>query len=473
MFKPTEFINKKALIIGAGKSGISCANLLISKGFDVLLTEQKKLNKKSGIFKKLNRKVELETGGHSENIFSCGFAVKSPGIPNSNSVIKKLKKKNISVFSEIEIALAFIKGAKIFAVTGTNGKTTTVTLLNDIFRQALKKSKHKTWACGNLGTPVSLIANKVKPGDFLAMEISSYQLEDSSYIKPNVSSILNITPDHVKHHGSLKIYIRAKTKIFKFQNKNDFCILNYADKNKFSKSKTSTKKLFFSIAAKSKTNAYLKNETVYFKLVPPMAGSYNTLKFLYINLGNKKIKLRPPKLYGLHNIENSMTAALMAVAGGIKAKSVQKAFDNFKGVKHRIQPIRVLRGVKFINDSKATNINSVMAALKALAEPKKNILLILGGKDKGSSYKPLAPLIQKHIKCILTIGEAALKIEKELKNASTIISAKTMDTAIKTAFRKAEKNDIVLLSPACASFDQFKNFEDRGETFIKMVKKLK
>ncbi|MCK5357201.1 MAG: hypothetical protein KAJ48_02300, partial [Elusimicrobiales bacterium] len=180
-----------------------------------------------------------------------------------------------------------------------------------------------------------------------------------------------------------------------------------------------------------------------------------------------------PKLHGLHNIENSMTAALMAFAGGIKKQSVQKAFDNFKGVKHRIQPVRNLKGIKFINDSKATNINSVIAAIKALAGPDKNILLILGGKDKGSSYTPLTPLIRKHIKCVLTIGEAAKKIEKEFKNSIGIISAKTMTTAVKTAFKKAEKNDIVLLSPACASFDQFENFEARGDAFIKTVKKLK
>ncbi|MBU2529711.1 MAG: UDP-N-acetylmuramoyl-L-alanine--D-glutamate ligase, partial [Elusimicrobia bacterium] len=208
MFKPTEFTNKKALIIGAGKSGIACANLLISKGFDVLLTEQKKLNTKNGIFKKLNKKTVLETGGHSKNIFSCDFSVKSPGISNSSSIIKSLRKKSIPVFSETEIALAFIKKAKLFAVTGTNGKTTTVTLLNEIFREEFKKSSRKTWVCGNLGRPASLIANKVKPGDFLAMEISSYQLEDSSHIKPDVSCILNITPDHIDHHGSLNKYVQ-------------------------------------------------------------------------------------------------------------------------------------------------------------------------------------------------------------------------------------------------------------------------
>ncbi len=455
MFKPIEFKNKKALIIGAGKSGICCANLLISKGFDVLLTEQKKPRKNSELLKKLNKKVKIETGGHSKNIFSRDFAVKSPGIPNSSAVIKNLKKKSVPIFSEIEIALAFIKNAKIFAVTGTNGKTTTVTLLNEIFKEEFKKSARSTWACGNMGRPVSLIANKVRAGDFLAMEISSYQLEDSSYIKPNVSCALNITPDHIAHHGGFKKYIRAKTKIFKFQDKNDFCVLNRADKDKFAESKTFSKKLFFSLARKPKINAYLKNKTI------------------HLNFETEKIKLKPSKLYGLHNIENSMTAALMAVAGGVKARNIQKAFDNFKGVKHRIQPIKALKGIKFINDSKATNINSVMAALRALAEPDKNILLILGGKDKGSSYKPLAPLIRKHVKGILTIGEAARKIEKEFKSLTAVISAKTMNTAVKTAFKKAKKNDIVLLSPACASFDQFKNFEDRGDAFIKAVKKLR
>ena len=455
MFKPTDFKNGKALVIGAGKSGVYCANLLISKGFNVLLTEQKKLKLKSGILKKLNGKVELETGGHSKNILLCSFAVKSPGIPNSSEVIKNLKKKHIPVFSETEIALAFIKGVKLYAVTGTNGKTTTVTLLNEIFKEEFKNSIRSTWACGNLGKPLSLIARRVKPGDFLAMEISSYQLEDSSYIKPNVSCILNITPDHIKHHGSLNKYIQAKTKVFKLQDKKDSCIFNYADKNKFLKNKIKSEKLFFSFPKKPAISAYFENSAIYLKLK------------------NKKIKRRPPKLHGLHNIENSMTAALMALTGGVKKQSVQKAFDNFKGVKHRIQPVRNLKGIKFINDSKATNINSVIAAIKALAGPDKNILLILGGKDKGSSYTPLTPLIRKHIKCVLTIGEAAKKIEKEFKNSIGIISAKTMTTAVKTAFKKAEKNDIVLLSPACASFDQFENFEARGDAFIKTVKKLK
>ncbi|MEA3307759.1 MAG: Mur ligase family protein, partial [Elusimicrobiota bacterium] len=300
MFKLTEFKNKKALVIGAGKSGIYCANLLASKGFNVFLTEQKKLPKKSGLLKNLNKKIKLETGGHSKNIFLCAFAVKSPGISNSSEIIKNLKKKKIPIFSETEIALAFIKGAKVFAVTGTNGKTTTVTLLNKIFKEEFKQSNRSTWICGNLGKPVSLIADKVKPEDFLAMEISSYQLEDSSYIKPHVSSILNITPDHIKHHGSYNKYIKAKIKVFALQGKNEFCIFNYADKGKFKKSKTKSKKLFFSIIKKPGTNAYFENGII------------------HLNLKNKKIVFKPPQLYGLHNIENSMTAALMALAAGIK-----------------------------------------------------------------------------------------------------------------------------------------------------------
>ncbi|MDO8804374.1 MAG: UDP-N-acetylmuramoyl-L-alanine--D-glutamate ligase [Elusimicrobiota bacterium] len=454
MFIPENFKGRKALVIGAGKSGVACANLLAAKGFKVLLTDEKKAYDIKEKLKGLARSVEVETGGHGKKAFSCGFAVKSPGMPGSHPLIAALKKKNIPLFSEIEIALSFSAAGKLLAVTGTNGKTTTTVLLGEIMNAALRPGA-RALVCGNVGIPAAEAAPKARPRDAVVMEVSSYQLEDSLHIKPDAACVLNITPDHLDHHGSMAAYVKAKEKVFKFQGPSACCVFNYEDDycRRLAKGCPSKVLFFSSRRAGGKLSAWAAGRKLLFKT------------------GKETFTVKPPGLPGAHNLENAMCAGLMALHCGVKPAVIKKVFASFRGVEHRLEPAGKARGTLFINDSKATNVDSTLVALKALGR-KKNIWLILGGLDKGSPYAPLLPLVRKSVKAVLTIGAAAPKIEKELAGSCPIITSVTMERACRAILETAAPGDIALFSPACASFDQFRDFEDRGRKFKAFVKKL-
>jgi len=455
MFTPEKFKDKKALVIGAGRSGVACANLLAANGFEVLLTEEKKAGDVKERLKKLSRKVKAETGGHTRAVFSCGFAVKSPGMSHANSLIVSLKKKGVPVFSEIELALAFSRAKRLMAVTGTNGKTTTTVLLGEIMNAALRPGA-RALVCGNVGIPAAEVLQKARPRDVAVMEVSSYQLEDSSYIKPDAACLLNITPDHLDHHGSMAAYVKAKEKVFKFQEPPGCCVFNYEDAycRRLAESCPSQVRFFSSARAEGRLHAW------------EAAGK------LCFRHDGRIIRMTPPALPGAHNLENAMCAALMALHQGVKPAVIQKVFASFKGVEHRIEPAGKVKGIAFVNDSKATNVDSTLVALKALGK-EKNIWLILGGLDKGNPYAPLIPFLKKSVKAVLTIGAAAEKIERELAGAVPLITALTMENAAREILALAAPGEIALFSPACASFDQFKDFEDRGRKFKAFVKKLK
>ena len=455
MFIPDNFKNKAALIIGAGKSGVACANLLAAKGFKVLLTEEKKAEAVRERLKGLARSVEVETGGHGKKAFNCGFAVKSPGLSHASPLVAALKKKEIPVFSEIEIALAFSKAGKLLAVTGTNGKTTTTVLLGEIMNAALRPGA-RALVCGNVGIPAAEAAPKARPRDAVVMEVSSYQLEDSLHLKPDAACVLNITPDHLDHHGGMAAYVKAKEKVFKFQDASGCCVFNYEDAYCRRLAGTCpSKAIFFS---SKRTGGKLSAWTAGGKL--------------FLRTGKTAIAVKPPALPGAHNLENAMCAGLMALHCGVKPAVIKKVFAAFKGVEHRIEPAGTVRGISFINDSKATNVDSTLVALKALGRGK-NIWLILGGLDKGNPYSPLLPLLRKHVQAVLTIGAAAPKIEKELAGACPIITSCTMESACRSILELAAPGDLAVFSPACASFDQFRDFEDRGRKFKAFVKRSK
>lgn len=445
---------EKVLIIGAGKSGIACAKLLIKKGFDVFVSDRKE---REEISQKLPSKISLineKEVPKNADLFS--FAVKSPGIEESNIAISSLKKSGIPIRSELETALYFSKTSKVIMITGTNGKTTTTTICGEIMKRFMKKKKARAFVCGNIGYPVSLAVMNANEKDALVIEVSSYQLADSSSVKPIVSSILNITPDHIEHHGSMKAYIEAKKSIFLSQSKKDFCVLNYEDKilRKLSLSSPS-KVLFFS------SKNFIKKD-----------GAFLEDGKIAIRFNGKKFILNPPSIPGIHNMENAMAAALCAMACGADVQSVNEVFTSFKGIEHRIEFVRKVNGVSYYNDSKATNVDSTLIALKALGKTK-NIWLILGGRDKKAPYDPLFPLVEKYVKKILTVGEAASIIEKSFMNRAEIIGCKNIFNAIDTINKNAQSGDIALLSPACASYDQFSNFEERGEKFKNYVFKIK
>ncbi len=454
MFIPAELKGRRALVIGAGKSGVACANLLAANGFDVLLTEAKKAAEVKDRLKLLSRRVKVEAGGHTGAALACGFAVKSPGLSHANPLIRSLKKAGVPVFSEIETAMAFSRG-KLLAVTGTNGKTTTTVLLGELMKAALGRAG-RALVCGNVGIPAASAAARARAGDAVVMEVSSYQLEDSSHIKPDAACILNITPDHLDHHGSMAAYIAAKAKVFREQGPDGCCVLNYEDPacRRLARACPSRVLYFSSRRAGGRLSAWTAGGKLFFRR------------------GGGAFSVKPPALPGAHNLENAMCAGLMALHCGAKPAHLKKVFARFRGVEHRIEPAGSVRGVAFVNDSKATNVDSTLVALKALGG-KRNIWLILGGQGKGNPYAPLVPLIRKSVKGVLTIGADAPKIEAELAGVCPVVTAVTMETACREILQLADRGDIALFSPACASFDQFRDFEDRGRRFKAFVGKLK
>ncbi len=442
-------------MIGAGRSGAACANLLASKGFKVLLTEQKKAAELGGKLKGLSRSVEVETGGHGKGVFTCSFAVKSPGMAHSSPLIAALRNKKVPLFSEIEIALAFSKAGRLLAVTGTNGKTTTTMLLAEIMNAALRPGA-RALLCGNVGIPAAEAAPRARPRDAVVMEVSSYQLEDSSYIKPDAACVLNITPDHLDHHGGMTGYVEAKTKIFKFQDPGGCCVFNYEDPacRRLARACPSKAVFFSSKSSGGRLDAWAAGGKLFFRT------------------GKTAAAVKPPALPGAHNLENAMCAGLMALHCGVRPAVIKKVFASFRGVEHRLEPAGSVRGIGFINDSKATNVDSTLVALKAFGRAK-NVWLILGGQDKGTPYAPLIPFIRKTVKAVLTIGAAAGRIEKELAGTCPVLTSVTMEHACRSILELASPGDTALFSPACASFDQFRDFEDRGRRFKAFVKTLR
>ncbi|ACC99060.1 UDP-N-acetylmuramoylalanine/D-glutamate ligase [Elusimicrobium minutum Pei191] len=452
MFKSSKFKGKKACVLGMGKSGLAAARLLAENGFSVLISD----GGKREIPGNLHKNIEVETGGHTNKILDCGFIVKSPGISSNMPVLKKIKNKKIPIFSEIEISISFLpKGCRIFAVTGTNGKTTTTMLLSEILKQFIKNKEFNknVFTVGNIGCPLAEVMSEIKQHDLIVMEVSSYQLEDSSYFKPYAATILNITPDHIDHHGSFKKYLDAKSKIFKFQTQKDIAVINSADKNCLKAAKNIKSKLYgFATTPlqQIRSHVFYDGDELVFS-----AGE----------------RISPPKLPGIHNVENAMAASLLALAAGVDSQSIQQAFNKFKTVEHRIELLGIKKGISFINDSKATNIDSTIIALRSMPDGKKT-WLILGGQDKGSPYGVLLPLLETKCKKVLLVGQAAAKIKKDLPGYKYFNVCGTIDKAVEYAFNNAQKEDIILLSPACASFDQFNNFEERGKFFKQIYKSL-
>ena len=437
----------KIAVLGLGKSGIACANLAISKGYSVFASDSGKVRTHKQM--NLNKKVEVEFGKHSSKVLENDIIIKSPGLPNELEILKQARKQEIPVLSELDFALNFAKPKKIIAVTGTNGKTTTTTLIYEI----IKKGYKNTFVAGNIGFPISEVVTKLNSKSILVLELSSYQLEDSPYFRPNISVSMNITPDHLKHHHTMANYVKAKANVFINQKKQDYAIYNYEDKY-LKKSILKTKAIKFDFNNnKTKNCIYFKDGTIYLKK------------------NNKNIKLNPKiNIPGKHNIDNILASVAASYLAGTKKSVIEKVISGFKGVEHRIEFVKEINGVKYYNDSKGTNVDSTKVALESFD---KNIQLILGGQDKGSPYKPIFNLIKKKVKNIFLIGEATNIIKKQLKGSAPMIECETLKNAIKKIHSVAQKGDIVLFSPACASFDQFNDFEHRGREFKKFVLAIK
>ncbi len=427
------------IVAGNGKSGRSAYDFLKRKGESVRFLSQDDLDKKSFKKQELDRLFE-----------GLSFIVKSPGISFENEFIKQAKVRKIKVIDEFELGAKNIK-SNILAVTGTNGKTTTVSLINFL----LKGYKNKTFLGGNIGVPVTSFCDKVEKEDSVILECSSFQLEKYSSFKPHVSAILNVTPDHLNRHKTFKNYVKAKYNICKSQTENDFLILN-ADDEFLLKNPPKTKaQVFYFSTKKQVKGCYVKNGYIYFN----------------DNLVCKKLaSVKIIKLVGDHNLSNVLCGILMVY---LKTKNFDfiSEISNFVSVPHRIEFVKKISGIEFFNDSKATNISSALSAINSF---KSGINLILGGSDKGYEFDEIFAKIPKNVKNIAVFGQTKQKIALSAKKFGfeNLYVCDSLKSATLLLFELASIGEVVLLSPACASFDCFSNYEERGEFFKKIVKEI-
>lgn len=465
MIKKEEFKNETFTILGAGRSGIAAAKLLKRNGAKVFLSD----GGNSDGLKYLNEEelrkegIDFETGGHTEKVFENSIIIKSPGIPPDNEVIERAKKYGKKIYSEIEAAYWFCEGS-VIAITGTNGKTTTTELTGEIFRKAGIDTK----VCGNVGLAFAEIVSEVKEDTVVVLETSSYQLNDTEYFKPDISVMMNITPDHLEWHGGFDNYLNAKLEILKNQTEADIAVLNYDDEilRNAAEGKNPVK-AYFSIKENLMSIKDRKGNDI-------ETGSFvDKGKIIYFdrnkNITEEIMNTGDINIRGNHNLYNSLAALISARAFDIKKEVIADTLKKFQGVEHRIEFVRELRGVKYYNDSKATNIDSLIVALESFEG---NLILILGGREKGNDYSVINRQIKEKAKLIIATGETKDKIAEHFGKITKVIKADTMEEAVNEGMKNSESGDTVLLSPACKSFDMFESYEHRGKEFKKYVNNL-
>jgi len=449
--------NKKIVIIGLSRSGYAAALLALKHKAMVYVSENsdnKNLREKSKIL--IKKKVAVELGGHTpEFLKGADFIITSPGVKNNSLPIVWAKKNKIKIYSEIEFASWFCE-VPIIAISGSNGKTTVTTMLGKV----LKKAGKKVIVCGNIGNSFSGEYLKFKKADFIVLEVSSFQLEYIKSFKPKISILLNISQNHLDHHCSMADYILAKSKIFQNQDDQDLAIFNGNDDvlRRVAK-KSKAKNLFFS-GNKNLLQLKSLNMNCYSQKEKLMVNIEKISKFNFI-LDDLKIK-------GSHNIENAMAVSLAAKALKIDNQSIAYVLSKFKGLEHRCKKVADKKGISFINDSKSTTVDATDKALSVFLD--KSVILICGGRDKGSNFSVLKKRIKQKVLCLIAIGDAQEKLILAFSGSTDIIVADSMQQAVKVAYKLAKPGQNVLLSPMCASFDMFDNFEHRGLVFKKIVK---
>lgn len=440
-------------VIGFGRSGSAVLRRLIELGAEVFVSEQKPLESfDAGSITELKALTrDLEFGGHSERLLSFAkLLIVSPGVHLDIPILAKARKRGIKILSEIDFAFSLLS-KPLIAVTGTNGKTTTTTLIGEMLKAAGKR----VVVCGNIGYPISAVDDSDL--DLIVAEISSYQLEASTDFKPWISVMLNITEDHIERHKTMEGYMSAKARVFTNQTGSDHLIYNFDDPLVAELSKRSPAKLLpFSRTNKLDEGVYLEGSR------------------LVARVGNNKFDIIDKKdifIKGDHNVENALAASSVAILSGVDAKVIAKVLKDFKGVEHRIEFVAKISGVSFYNDSKGTNPDSSIVALRALGN---NVILIAGGRDKGSNLSKLIDEAKPRVKAMMLIGEASERFKNDFSRSGfkPIYEEKSMEAAVKKAAAIAASGDQVLLSPACASFDMFTDYEERGRVFKHLVKSL-
>ena len=444
---------RKALVVGLAKTGISTAKFLMAQGAVVTTTDMLPASKIKGIDDLQGTGITVETGGHSvKNFLNADLIVLSPGVPPDIGPLQEAKRKGIEIISEIELAYNFIK-EPIVAIAGTNGKTTTTTLIGKIFEDAGKAA----FVGGNIGLPLIEYVLSEQPAEYLIVEVSSFQLEGVRNFRPHVAILLNITEDHLDRYASFQEYAAAKFRLFENMHKGDYAIVNIDDpviKSHVPNLKSQLINVIpFSSSKALKQGIYYQDGSIVYS-VGGNEETYPTRDF---------------KLKGIHNIENIMAAIAAVKACAIPMGVILKTIEGFKGLPHRMELIRELNGVSYYNDSKGTNIGALQKSLEGLSSP---VILIAGGKDKGGDYTALNDLIKSKIKLLILLGEAKDKIRDAFKGFTDIVMVESLKQAVCTAYNRAENGDVVLLSPACSSFDMFKDYKERGEIFRKEVMRL-
>ena len=440
--------NKNITVVGAGRTGIETSNFLVSRQASVTLVD-------------IKSRVELEKNIHSllpnvQTLFECSeipissdLIVLSPGVDIHASFLEGARKRDVQIISEIELASRFTK-TPIIAVTGTNGKSTVTTLIGDILRQAGKKVA----VGGNLGIPFIALLEQ-EPVDYFILEISTFQLEGIKTFRPDIAIILNITPDHLDRHKTVEEYVNLKGRISAFQNEEDILVLNKDDENVMKQGeRCKAKKVFFSLLDKVVEGAYLKNGSI----------------FTYFDEKEQNIlsvgKLQTAMQF---QTENLLSAIVVATLVNATKSDIANVAMRFKGLDHRVEWVRTVHGIDFVNDSKGTNVGALHKSLKIFSRP---IVLIAGGKDKGGDFRVLKKLFKEKVKHLVLIGETKNKFREILNGSFSYEDAESMEDAVGRAMKKSIAGDIVLLSPGCSSFDMFENFVERGNQFKKIVGRL-
>jgi UDP-N-acetylmuramoylalanine--D-glutamate ligase len=447
-----ELKGKKVLVVGLGKSGLAAALFLRRRGALVTVSDVRSAEALArDIPALLEEGIMVEAGGHGLLTFRRqDLIVVSPGVPLDTPELAQVKNFGLPIVGELELAAYFLKG-KTLAITGSNGKTTTTSLCGEV----LAAGGLPVQVGGNIGVPVIALVDGSQEDGWSVLEVSSFQLETTEKFHPQIAVILNITPDHLDRHGSFENYVAAKERIFANQTPEDALVLNADDDAaKRCAARAKSRVFWFSQTRIVRQGAFVHEGEIRFR-----AEEHQPAEPI--------LKVESIPLKGDHNVENVLAAVCAARLAGVSAEAIRGAVEKFKAVEHRLEFVAEIEGVGYYNDSKATNVD---AAMKAVAAFPSGIHLILGGKDKNSDYTLMRPLLEARVKAVYTIGSAADKIEGQIKGAVATVHAETLDAAVTAAAKAAQPGDVVLLAPACSSFDQFENYEHRGRAFKELVR---
>jgi UDP-N-acetylmuramoylalanine--D-glutamate ligase len=449
-----EIKNKRVLVVGIARSGVAVARFLVEKGAMVTLTDSKTSEQLRETLRELPAgKVEVMAGVYPKvTAGDFDLLVVSPGVPLTVAPVRQALAAGVPVLSELELAYRFAV-TPVVAITGTNGKTTTTTLTGEIFKAAGRR----TCVGGNIGLPLVLEVEKYGPEDIIVAEVSSFQLESIHDFKPRVAAILNFTPDHLDRHGTMENYMAAKARVFENQDRRDYTILNYDDPEvRKLAGKTAGQVIFFSRQHKLDTGVFVQNGHI-----TAVTGENREIICPVQEVG----------IRGAHNLENALAATAATYVMGVGGDTIGQVLRTFPGVTHRMEYVAEINGVKYVNDSKGTNPDAAIKALDAYDEP---IVLIAGGRSKGSDFGEFAARVQKKARALVVVGECAEELAAAVRGTgfNRIRRAADFEDAVHLAAREARPGDIVLLSPACASWDMFKSFEERGDLFKAVVGSL-